>query len=251
MSRERMPSLSTMVRYMSPEAIAERRRKARENFGRVTPVPANVASETAGVGVDSGGAEETLESAASPWERAPGRHFDVADLPSGARPPPDAGAGGRRSPAPRPASAARATPRAVGGRARATWIIVSVCVAIAVLGPLVMILLAARGTPAAGAGSGAAGPTVGAATSSQRTALPVASSSADAAQAVSAATARIDAPPTAPSTPATPALRLVPPRPSSTAQVRVPKVEHTSQPENPPPPAPPKGAGSGDPILNE
>lgn len=136
-SGARMPSISSMIRYMAPDAIAERRRKARENFGRVTPLPngvAEVADDSSKVAADA--PPTARVSAPSPWARSRDGEIDKAALPSATMPivPPTssdvAGPEERDD-----AAAPRARDR------RHTWLIVAICAAVAVVGPILMILV--------------------------------------------------------------------------------------------------------------
>ncbi|APR78521.1 Hypothetical protein A7982_03868 [Minicystis rosea] len=118
---------------MSPEAIAERRRKARENFGRVTPVPAGVQKTAGGPpAVDMPAAERT--SGPSPWAQRTGFEIDKAALPSATMP--------ARTSSPsdlEPTQDHKPAPPGAGSR-RHTWIIVAVCTVVAVVGPLLMLM---------------------------------------------------------------------------------------------------------------
>jgi hypothetical protein len=82
------PSLANLLAYVEPAAMEARRRKARENFGRGTPVPDAVGLDpTLPTGITPEG-DESSQDGPSPWagEEAPSL-LDVRALPSAAGPP--------------------------------------------------------------------------------------------------------------------------------------------------------------------
>lgn len=241
-TRDRMPSLTTVIRYMSPDAIAERRRKARENFGRVTPVPAGAEPvlDEAPHATDTPDAEPT--SGPSPWAQA-GVEIDKAALPSATMP-------ARTSdPAdPEPARDEKAAARGLHGR-RHTWIIVAVCTVVAVVGPILMIIAGRTRRPVEEHG--------GVATASARPAAP-ATSPAPMSPSASVAPALTAVPSSAPT--AAPAPSSVPaavtarpaPAPERLSAPPVPKAAAAAADAGPPAPPPqPKPTNNGDPLLNE
>lgn len=245
MTRDRMPSVSSMIRYMSPEAIAERRKQARENFGRITPTP-GVASEEAH---DDPPEEQSTPidervSAPSPWAQSNGAGIDPAVLPSATMPVNGASSAETAPPRLHPKAAPPAQLRS-----RRTWTIVAICAVVAVVGPIVMVVAGHTRKPieqhvsvpaSAGAAERAApsasvpAPATSAPVAPAVTASPSSASTADPAPA--AVTAR-PGPAPAPARPPAPPARTAAP------------TTVDAGPSAPPPP--PKPTGNGDPLLNE
>ena len=243
MTRDRMPSVSSMIRYMSPEAIAERRKQARENFGRITPTPGDASEEAH----DDPPEEQSTPidervSAPSPWALSNGAEIDPAVLPSATMPV--NGAGPTEAPPPRPQPKV-ASPGQL--RSRRTWIIVAICTVVAVVGPIVMVVAGHTRKPieqhvSVPASVGAPEPAApSASVPAPATSAPVApavpaspSSAPTADPAPAAVTAR---PGPAPARPPAP-----PPRTAAPATIDA---------GPPAPPPPPKPTGNGDPLLNE
>jgi serine/threonine-protein kinase len=244
-SGARMPSISSMIRYMAPDAIAERRRRARENFGRVTPLPNGVTKapdDSPQPAADVPPAERV--SAPSPWARSRDGEIDRAALPSAAMPVVPPTSSDVVPPIERPKAAGS------GARERRNkWLIVAGCAAVAVLGPIVMIVAGSMRKPIEPRGSGAA--SARAAESATATAsVPVPATSASVTPAptdASSSAPTADTAPTGAAPPVTP--RTAPERPPAPP---VRKAAPTAADAGPPAPPPqPKPNNNGDPLLNE
>ena len=112
-SRLSSPSLATLLAYVDPAAMEARRQKARENFGRGTPIPGLVEVDPT---LPTGVAREPPEpDGPSPWVEAEApSQLDVSALPSAAGPPlTPAAAGPARVAAAAPARPQRRAPVSV------------------------------------------------------------------------------------------------------------------------------------------
>ena len=245
-SGARMPSVSSMVRYMSPDAIAERRRRARENFGRVTPVPNGVAKapdDSAQIAANAPPAARV--SAPSPWARSQGGEIDKAALPSAAMPVvPPTSSDVAPSPERRRGMGSGASVR------RNMWPIVAVCAAVAVTAPIVVVVAGSTRKPIEQPGNGSAA----ASARAVATTMPSASAPTPAASSTAPAPAVSSAAPTVHEEPSSvPAVSTVRPAPAP-ARTQAPPIRTAAPTEDagqPAPPAPPKPKGNDDPILNE
>jgi hypothetical protein len=125
--RDYLPKLSTIMHYTSPEVTAERRRQARENFGRQTPVPQ-------GEGPPITNQPDDEPTRPSPWGQ-PSATIDKSQLPS-AMPPacestlPTSTAAAEVEPA--QVALPRAIPR--------SWLLVRICILVAILAPVITVL---------------------------------------------------------------------------------------------------------------
>jgi hypothetical protein len=244
-----IPSLATVLQYTSPEATAERRRKARENFGRPTPVPATEAKDDSQRSPPDGPLDPDHVSVPSPWAaQAPGLEIDPAALPS-------AGAPAANS-APAAMAPKVASTRSAGAvqharqRARKTWIIVGVCVAIAVVAPILMVAIAMSRNPA-GQGAGTPASATASVTAMRNTAGGTSAPMPPQPNPTAAATVE----PTAPTpsmassgAPHAPAPSSAPPSPKPRGSVDDPYAEPTGVPKGTDAAAPPPSAAPAPPA---